>query len=47
MTKGATKVAITGYAFKPATITVAAGTKITFTNSRPDGPHGDEHQAGL
>lgn len=29
---GAVKVAIKGYAFDPATITVAPGTKITFTN---------------
>lgn len=30
--KGATTVAIDNYAYKPATITVAAGTKITFVN---------------
>jgi plastocyanin len=29
---GAVSVSISGYAFKPATITVPAGTKVTFTN---------------
>lgn len=30
---GAVKVAISNYTFRPATITVASGTKVTFTNN--------------